>query len=451
MRHLFFSFILIISSTLYSQEISGFVVSKTTNKPLENVSVYIEQVNTGTTTNDAGAFTITSYKKLLKRYQITFSLLGYYQITTTIDNLIEHPVIKLSEKIESLDKVTIDSKVKKRKSIPFKELASLNTGVHSFDSELIDGKLYVAAGDASFIENPEKEALLYARDLAELLKELRPNYSWENYNGTLNVYDFATDSWNVLSKDLSERAYHTTNFHNNIIYVLGGKKISVGGKREYLNNTIELYNIQSDSIIVDLTNPHQAANAASFIFEDNIIIMGGSTKLKNNGKKLYTNTSHIYNITSGYWYKLPNMLKEKEANGVVIDNTIYLIGGHNNRKLSDIESYNISTGKWTPIGTLFEGMNQHAITANKDEIFIFEDEKLIVIDLKAGSVIEYAINLSLKSSNLHYYQEKLYIIGVYIESNFSKTPSKNLYSIDLNDIPKTRIKRFKYLDNALQN
>ncbi|MDO6782453.1 hypothetical protein Q4604_24705, partial [Marinovum sp. 1_MG-2023] len=61
--------------------------------------------------------------------------------------------------------------------------------------------------------------------------------------------------------------------------------------------------------------------------------MGGSTKLLDNGKKLYRNNSYIFNTTTGYWHQLTNMLKDKEANGIAANNKVFLIGGFRNGPL----------------------------------------------------------------------------------------------------------------------
>lgn len=153
---------------------------------------------------------------------------------------------------------------------------------------------------------------------------------------------------NISNPDLKfrERAYNTINYYKNKIYVIGSTRLSTNRKFEYLDVKIEVFDLKTKSIIIDDTNPHQVTNFASFIYDSNIIVMGGSVKLKNNGGKLFTNKSHIYNLESGYWYRLNDMPEAKEVKGVLIKNIIYLIGGFNNKTLNEIESFNLTTGKW---------------------------------------------------------------------------------------------------------
>jgi len=53
--------------------------------------------------------------------------------------------------------------------------------------------------------------------------------------------------------------------------------------------------------------------------------------------------------------------------------------------------------------------------------------------------------LFFKSSSLFYYNDKLYLLGGFKENEFTKTPSSNLYSIDLNEFENTAISKSKTL------
>ena len=242
-----------------------------------------------------------------------------------------------------------------------------------------------------------------------------------------------------------ERAYNTINYYNNKIYVIGGTRLSTNRKFEYLDDKIEVFDLKTKSIIIDDTNPHQATNFASFIYDSNIIVMGGSVKLKNNGEKLFTNKSHIYNLESGYWYRLNDMPEAKEVKGVLIKNIIYLIGGFNNKTLKEIESFNLTTGKWEKEGELLSGIKTPALATHDNVIYIFDDGKIYTYNTKTKELDEYLIYLFFKSSSLFYYNDKLYLLGGFKENEFSKTPSSNLYSIDLNEFEKTAISKSKTL------
>jgi len=165
--------------------------------------------------------------------------------------------------------------------------------------------------------------------------------------------------------------------------------------------------------------------------------MGGSVKQKNNGQKISTDQSHIYNIGSGYWYELPKMTKPKEVNGILIKNKIYLVGGFNKIPLSEIESYDIITGKWKNEGNLFYGIENPTLTNNGSIIYIFNDAKILTYHIETKILNEYSIDLNLKNSQIYCYGNSLYILGGLIEDNYTKSSSSSLYSIDLNEFTKT--------------
>ncbi|NOY47331.1 MAG: galactose oxidase, partial [Chlorobi bacterium] len=241
------------------------------------------------------------------------------------------------------------------------------------------------------------------------------------------------------------------NYYNNKIYIIGGIRLSTNREFYYLDDKIEVFDLKTQTIIIDNTNPHQATNFASFIYDNNIIVMGGSVKLKNNGKKLFTNKSHIYNLESGYWYQLKDMSEAKEVKGVLIKNKIYLIGGFNIKPLKEIESYNLTTGKWEREGELFSPIAIPALAYHNNFIYIYNNKKICTYNIETKELTEYLIDLPFKSSELYYFDDKLYILGGYFENEYSKTPSRNLYSIHLSEFKKTAINKSKTLVLIKQN
>ncbi|SFZ90489.1 Kelch motif-containing protein [Flaviramulus basaltis] len=446
-----FSLLLFSTYTLFSQNIKGIVLDQESKKPLENVNIYINKPNNGTTSNEKGEFYLNS--NLKKSDTIFFSILGY-SLKKHLFSELKNSTIYLSKKTENLNEIFINSNIKLNSNISFKKLSSIKTGRHSFASSLVGSKIYVIGGDASNIVNTEKKALNDLSNTAEstfedFLKSLKMNPSWENYKGDLQVYDITKDTWQKSDLKFRKRAYNTLNCFDNKLYIIGGKSLSVSRKHEYLDDKIEVLDLKNNTIVTDDTNPHQAVNFESFIYNDNIIVMGGSVKLNKKGKKVYTNKSHIYNLETGYWYELNDMPKAMEAKGLLIKNKIYLIGGFNDKPLSEIESYNILTGEWTKEGNLFYGIEKPALTYNQNVIYIFNDGKLLTYNIVSKDLNEYKIDLNLKASELYYYEEKIYLLGGYIEDEFSKSSSSNLYSIDLNEFVKTKIIKTKKVNEKL--
>ena len=444
------TFILFLTSyLLVGQNIEGTILDSQDKRPIENATIYFEKNKVGNISNAKGEFSILLKSKRNEKDTLQFSRIGYHTKKVSIETFRNNnKILLLTRKLESLDEVILKSENELNATLKFKILSSLKSGVFAFGSCLINNKIYVAGGNASRYEDAGKRALIKLGDtqggsFQDLLRAIRFNSSYEGYSSKLQIYDIENDTWDVSNLKFNKRAHHTINSYNNEIYVLGGKRLSVNRKREYLDNAIEVFNLNKNEIVVDETNPHQAVNATSVTYKDNIIVLGGSIKLKNNREKVYTDKAHIYNLTSGYWFELTEMTKAKEASGVLIKDKIYLIGGFNKVPLTEIESYDLITGKWQKEGDLFYGIENSALTHHENIIYIFNDDKILTYNTITKVLDEYKIDLNLKNSQIHYYKNNLYLIGGIIESEFSRSTSSGLYVINLYEFIKTKINKTK--------
>ena len=431
--------------TAVSQSISGKILDTETNEPIEFVNIYIEKIENGTTSNKKGEFNLKLNKKIKSREIIRFSKIGFTTNSYTHLELEQLDfVVRLSKKTEKLSEVTVTSNKKLDSKVPYKKLSSLKKGVHQFGTEIVENKIYVIGGDESIIIDTAKKALNEVSmnpnaGMADLIKEYKSNLSWERYSNKLQTYDIEKDSWSISNLEFRKRAYHKTIYINNKLYILGGKTLSPNQKFEYLDAKIEVLDLKTKEIVVDDMNPHQAINFAAVSYQDNIVVMGGSNKLKRNGEKIYSDKNHIYNITSGYWYELPQMTKPKEANGIMANEKIYLIGGSNDAPLTEIESYDLSSGIWNKEGDLLYGIENPALSYNNNVIYIFSNGKIQTFNIITRVLNEYRIGLNLKNASMYCYEDKLYILGGYTEDSYTKTPSKNLYVVDLIAFKNTKI------------
>ena len=433
--------------SVLSAQNKGVVMDGISKSLLAGVNIYLNNKKVISKTNESGEFIIKKLARTNKNDTLFFSHVGYSVKKVSISDLKENEnKVYLFKDTLSLKEITvISNKPTLDPSIKYEKMTPLNIGVYSFGAALIGDKIYVIGGNETYedndlLDNMDKYVDNGKDDAESFLKKISSsgsNFNWSNYCNKLQVYDIATDYWQNSNLKFGKRAYHNINYSNNKIYVLGGKQLSTNRVTEYLDNKIEVYDINRNKVITDKTNPHQAINFASFSYNNNLIIMGGSTKLKMNGEKEYSNKAHLLDLKSGLWYKLPDMPSPKETKGVAINATIYLIGGFNNRPLKEIESYNIGTGKWNTEGELSYEVERPAIAYNEDIIYIFEDRKIQTYNIKTKEKNAYLIDLSLKFSELLYANNMLYILGGLEEYSFSKSPSRNLYRIDLLNFKKT--------------
>jgi len=431
----------------FSQYIEGKVVDAQTNKPIEGVNVYMEAINRGAVTNEKGVYYLKFPYKIVKSGSIRFTHITYKELEIPYVPKKKEYSVSLLIDLQKLDEVNLSYSRNLKKTISYKKLSSMKSAVHSFGSLLKDGIIYVVGGDVSHQHNEFMRVMeydsenLYSKMMAGKLR----NYRKDSYSGDLQTYDIENDIWTKSKSKFRKRAYHNLNNYNTKIVVLGGKNISANGKFEYLDDKIEVFDLDRDSIIIDNTNPHQAVGFSSFTFKDKMILMGGSLKMKNNGFKEYTNKVHLYDFKTGKWYEIGNMPIPKEVKGVLIEDKIYLIGGFNKQPLSSVEVFDLKTQKWTKEGNLFYGVSKPAITYHNNVIYFFNDGKLNTYNVISKELNEYLIELSLEASEMYYYDNKLYILGGFKGNNFSSFPSKGLYSIDINDFNNTRVHNSKTL------
>ncbi|EDP72611.1 hypothetical protein FBALC1_15957 [Flavobacteriales bacterium ALC-1] len=441
-----------MSQLIIGQNISGTILDSISKQPLENVTVYLQKNKTGTVSDASGKFKLSLNSRVSKTDSVQFSCIGYHSIKMTITELRKREnTILLSKKLETLNEVVVNSPEKLNPKIKFKKLSSLKSGVFAFGSQVIGNNIYVISGNSSYIEDSGKKALAVISEmpratLSDLIKELFKDFNYEGYSDKLQIYDILNNKWSTSKTKFRKRAYHNLNCYGNSLYSIGGKRLSSTGKYEYLDDKIEVYDMGLEQITIDHTNPHQAINFASITYEDNIIVMGGSTKKKKNGKKVYTDVAHIYNITSGKWFKLPRMTTAKETQGIIIDDKIYLVGGFNGSKLNTIESYDIKTATWKNEGQLFYEMENPALTSHKHIIYIFNDDKLSIYNTHTKALVQYDINLKLEGAQMHYYQNKLYVIGGSVSNSHTTARSSHLYVIDIDEFSKTTPINYKTIN-----
>ena len=443
--------VILLPFIVNAQTISGIIKSETTNLPIEDANIYALRAQIGTITNDIGEFSLSKAKA---SDTLQVSHIGYLTAKIAIaDFKKSNFIIALKEDIETLNNVEITNRQTKLKSqLDFTKLKSLDNVLYSFGSAVVNDKIYIIGGDISEEENVLK--ILKERSISsdndpnfqkKYLQLLQMQVAKKFYREDLLIYDPKTDVWEKSNTKFKRRAYHNVNCYNNTLYVLGGKRMSTNQRFEYLENEIEVFDINKNSITIDKTNPHMAADFASFVYKDNIIVMGGSTKKTEKGEKTFTDKVHMYNITSGLWYELAKMPVAKEVKGVLIGDKIFTVGNNDNKSLSEIQSFDLTHETWKNEATLISHLENPAIAYNVDDIYLFEDGKLSIYNTKSKQIKEYFVDLQLRDATMHFINNKLYILGGYSFGSFMKIPSSKVYSISIDEFDTTAPNRIRIL------
>lgn len=445
---------LFVSITSFSQKIEGVVFDKNTNEVLPSVSIHQLDKSEGVSTNNLGEYTL----RVRKKDTLVFSHIGYASQEISASDLKKSNYqVYLEMEVENLNTVSISSKRTLRYKLRYTKLASLENGAYSFGSILDGDKIYLVGGNQSYGDDSARRVLTndkYAdpnMSLVDMLYDAYNNFEREHYDNALYVYDLNKNNWKKSSIEFRNRAYNNLHKYGDKLFVIGGKRLSMNDEFEFLEDKIEVYDINKKELIVDDVNPHQAVSFTSVISGDNLIVMGGSVKVKNNGEKEFSNKIHLLDLKTGLWYKMSNMPIAKETKGILLNNSIYLIGGYDGKILSGIESLDLKTGKWVIEGNLFIETNRPGLAKSGDVIYMYDFGKLVTFNTETKELNEYLIDLHLTNAELYYANEKLYLLGGYREDNFNTIPSPDFYSIDLIELNKTRIFKSKILGRDSNN
>jgi hypothetical protein len=433
---------------IFSQNITGKVVDSDTQEAVVAAHVYIDDA-TATITNVKGEFQLAIDSKNTKAIHIFISHLGYVTQKVEISKLRDGmTTVYLIPDQKTLNKVVINSEKKLNAKVAFTELTPMKRGLHSFATEVHNGKIYIIGGDLSLEVDEVKAGV---RSTTE--KFLEPTFndfvnqmafnpsSLKSYSGKLQTYDIANNQWETSDLKFRKRAAHNLHVYKDDIYVIGGKRMS--RNNTYLDDVIEIYNLKSNSITTDDVNPHQAVDFMSFLYNDYIIALGGIKKITKKGIKEYSKDIHFYNLKSGFWYKLGEMPNAKETQGVLVNDMLYLVGGFNKKPLKTIESFNLKTGEWHVEGELFDKMRNPALASHRNFIYVYDRGKLLTYDTVSKELNEYWINLEVAGAELLFDDNMLYIIGGYTTSNFYTKPSKKIVAINIDELSNTKVRNSK--------
>jgi N-acetylneuraminic acid mutarotase len=328
-------------------------------------------------------------------------------------------------------------------------MQDLPAAVYSFGSVIYDDKIYIFGGDTSSAYEKNKEGLSQVQfsneaEIMQFLQKPKP-IGFNNYIGHLQWYDMSEKNWNIEKDRVISRAYHKAIVNVEDIFLIGGKMLSKKKSLELLCPQIENFSLSTFSIKEDEANPHQAVNFGAAVYEDKLVVFGGSLKQYENGRVKYSDEIHFFDIKTGFWYLLTKMFKGKETTGIVFEDTLYLFGGYNKKNLTEIESFNLKTGIWKKEGDLFRGMKKPAITKDNEFIYLQEDGKIVTFNPISKRLKEYKIDLNLKASEMHYYNESLYIVGGFQVEDYRKAPSDGFYKIEVLEFFKTEPMNIKKL------
>ena len=414
-----------------SSQVRGQIIDAKTKQPLAGANIY---TNRGVAVADKkGEFMINNGELLHNIDTLCFSFVGYRTRKFAVASLLQKKnVILLQEEPFILGEVSVYGIKKTYLRLPYTQISSMPVPLYSFAMISLGKKLYIIGGDRSQIKLPMGFSLGASGGLPT-------GFIYEKYSNRMYIYDTTSNTWIVSNQKLRERAYHSALYNDGKIYIMGGKRFSTNRKIEYLDETVEIYNIHQDTILIDPVNPHQAASSAAFIYDNKLIIFGGSTYQAENGWQKYSDKIHMLDLKKGIWYEVGKMPLGMETNGILMGHTVFLFGGYRQRPLSTILTYDLTTGIWKNRGNLWFSISKAAMTRGGDKVYILENGVIQVYNLCTNETKAYQIDLKLRAGGLYCTGDKLIIVGGYSEGVDGKLGDSGVYEVRLSDFDRTEL------------
>lgn len=398
-----------------------------TKAPIGNVHIYLNDSLIGIShTNGTYRLRIP----LNQKDSLSFTCIGYQKKKVGLTELQSNRYhIALVQDITYINEVDIYGKKQELKTaIRYTQLASFPEEIHSFASAIYNDTIYVHGGIFS-----------------------KFNLDQHIIASTLYKYSINDDKWSEGRKDFKKRASHAMHVYNDKLYIIGGQTYFKNIHRTYLENGIEIYDIHTGKITAGPVNNHTAIHFASCLQDHSLIMMGGTKRIWSDinmpygEKKFFTNHIRLLDLKTEKWYKIGETAEGQESTGVLIDNKIYLVGGHSFKQVDTIESYNLSTGQTTVESRLIHPASRPAVTSNGPLIYVFNKGLIYIFHTTTKETKAYVVDLLMEDAYIHYHDNKLYILGGRTDKgvvNLERLKkedqiSRGLYCIDIAEFDKT--------------
>ena len=164
----------------------------------------------------------------------------------------------------------------------------------------------------------------------------------------VDVYDFKTDTWEILKDAPRPRDHFHAAYKDGKIYAAGGRNSSYATNQTF-NLTIpevDVYDIKSNtwSTLPEKNNiPTMRAGASVAFLEDDLMVIGGESMAQTEAH----NTVEAYNIVSKSWRNLQDLnIGRHGSQAIVYKNNIYIVAGSGSRggkpELASMETFGFS-------------------------------------------------------------------------------------------------------------
>lgn len=416
-------FTLFAPFTLLNAQIRGNVVDGGNQLPLSDVHIYLQKDSAGIDITDGEGNYQIPYNRVNASDTLVFSRVGYHPFKATMSMLkAMGGKVLMYEQAQMLAEVSVAGE-RHSEFLECVELQSMPQALFAFGGFQKGDKIYVAGGDETSVEktnkkDEEENSLFYG----VRAQEFRSPHMY--------VYDISTDSWTTLPVKLVPRAGHAAHCYRDKVFIIGGLRYSTNRRLQFTDATMEVYDMDKDTLYVDPVNPHQGTGFASFVHDDCLYVIGGAVK-----ERKFTDKIHTLDLKNGVWYELADRIPAEytgKRNGILVGHKVYFFGGWRGAPQWTSVSYDLQSGTWEPLCDLKAGAAFPGLATDGKQIYIYEAGVLQVYDLSRNTIRSYRVASEAVDAGLFYADGKLYIVGgCERDGEELVTPSSAVCSIDV--------------------
>lgn len=185
---------------------------------------------------------------------------------------------------------------------------------------------------------------------------------------TVEVYDPRTDTW-VKKRDMPTlRKGFATAVVDGKIYIIGGRVENKRLDEDIITGLVEVYNPLTNKWEKRADMPTKRTGIDAVVVDGKIYVIGGQNVLRLPGlAERFVTHIEEYNPKTNKWRKLPDMPMFKFwFSTIAVDNEIYTIGGVNNAvsRIDDVDIYNPTVNKWRKIEPIPTPKTTMAVVVN---------------------------------------------------------------------------------------
>ncbi|MCK0148347.1 PKD domain-containing protein, partial [Arenibacter sp. F26102] len=237
---------------------------------------------------------------------------------------------------------------------------------------------YTARHECSFVQAGNKFYLMGGRENPK----------------TLDVYDYASDSWIALSNSAPvEFNHYQATEYQGLIWVIGAFKTNIF-PNEVPADFIWAFDPAVQQWIQgpEIPSTRKRGSTGLVVYNDKFYIVGGNTIGHNGG---YVNWFDEYDPETGTWTQLANAPRARDHfHAAVIDGKLYAAGGRLSGGtggtfkpvIPQVDVYNFSTGSWSTLPTAQNIPTPRAAAS----VAVFND-KLVVIGGEVQDELVYGV------------------------------------------------------------